>query len=470
MQLEEALARVVGAEHVLADPDRRAGYERDWTGRFGGPARLVVRPRSVSEVGGVIEVLAGTGIPVIAQGGNTGLVGGGVPRGTAGRSSEREPPAILSLARLCAISEKESDPSAVTAGAGATLESLQAHAGRTGMQIGLDLAARSRATLGGLLATNAGGTQAVRYGTMRDQVLRLEAWLMSGERISWESGGQMEGHGYDLGGLLVGSEGTLGIITGATVRTVVPPRERATALVHLPDLPSIVSLVGELMASAVVLDAVEWMSGSGVAMVCEKIGIGLPELDGDRLDPGAGEYLLVESAGEPGTFRALGLALERVLTAGAAVGVASTTEARRRMWIYRDHLSEAIQRVGVPHKLDVRVPLGALAEFVDMAEDAVQAIASHAFLQVFGHIGVGDLHVNVVSREPSDMVVDDAVLGAAVACGGRVAGEHGVGVAKAEWFERTGDEALLSAWRRVKRALDPGWQLNPGVLLSAKGA
>src|ERR687885_1679537 len=210
-RLLRALAEVVGPRHVLTDPDLTAGYAVDWTGRFRGRAPAVVRPADTTEVAGVLALLAGAGRPVVPQGGNTGLVGGSVPL---------HGEIVLSLRRLDGIGPVEVLAGQVTAGAGATLAAVEAAARPHGLTFGVDLAARDSATIGGMVATNAGGLRMLRYGNMRAQVMGVEAVLPDGRVLSHLAGLAKDNTGYDLAGVLTGSEGTLGVITRVRLRLV----------------------------------------------------------------------------------------------------------------------------------------------------------------------------------------------------------------------------------------------------------
>src|SRR5690349_17356698 len=224
--LIEELRDVVGASQVLVDEDLRAPYEVDWTRRFTGRARCVVRPADTAQVAAVVRACAGAGVPVTIQGGNTGLVGGGVPAGGD---------VLLSLSRLAELSTVDAVSAQVTAGAGVRLEALQVHARAAGLEFGVDLAARSQCSVGGLIATNAGGVRVVRYGSMRAQVAGVEAVLADGSVVSRLAPPAKDNTGYDLTQLLCGSEGTLGVITRARLRLVPPAGASAVALVAVDD-------------------------------------------------------------------------------------------------------------------------------------------------------------------------------------------------------------------------------------------
>ena len=444
MVLADRLRAIVGDAHVLCDADLRAPYERDWTGRFGGPAALVVRPGGTEEVAAVLAACRDEDVPLIPQGGNTGLVGGSVPR-------DRE--AILSLARLTDLEPVDAATGQVSAGAGVTLGALQEHARRAGLDAGLDIAARDSATLGGLAATNAGGLVALRHGTARARIAGLEAVLGDGTVVSRMSGLLKDNAGYDLPSLLVGSEGTLAIITRVRWRLVPQAAARVAALVPLDSLAAAVDLLAALRAGVPSLEAVEFFLPDGLALVCAHLGIEPPVRD-------AAVYLTVEAAGpaDP-TGELAGVLPDDAL-------VADDTAGRARLWRLREAHTEAIAAAGVPHKLDVGVPLERLQAFLEQAPQVVEAAAPGARTILFGHLGDGNVHVNVLGPPPRDEAVDVAVLELAASLGGTISAEHGVGVAKARHLGLVRPPQEIAAMRAVKLALDPQSLLNPGVILA----
>jgi FAD/FMN-containing dehydrogenase len=443
--LRESLAAVVGDAHVLADRELVAGYERDWTGRFGGEARLVVRPASTDEVAAVVRACADAGAAIVPQGGNTGLVGGGVPRGGE---------VVVSLARLDALEAVDPLAAQVTAGAGATLEALQAHARSAGFAFAVDYGARSAATVGGMVATNAGGMHVVRYGTMRAQVVGLEAVLADGSVVSRLTGLIKDNAGYDLPSLLVGSEGTLGIVTRARLRLVPRLPERATALFAVDGAAAALELFAELRRRVGSLEAIELLFREGVELV-EAEGFG-----SDPFDAPHPAYVLVECAARTDPTGELAEAVEALEVRDVAV--ATDSNQRAALWALREGLPEAINQRGVPHKLDVSVPLSTLPAFAD----AVRERVTEGEVVIFGHVGDGNLHVNVLGLDPDDETVDETVLALVAEHGGSVSAEHGIGIAKARWLSLTRSPEEIEAMRAIKRALDPDGLLNPGVLLA----
>jgi FAD/FMN-containing dehydrogenase len=447
--LREALSDVVGERHVLEDPELRASYETDWTGRFSGPASLVVRPESADEVAAVLAACAARRIAVVPQGGNTGLVGASVPRGGE---------VVLSLARLRAIGAVDPATMQVEVGAGVTLARLQEHARDAGLDAGLDLGARDTATVGGAVATNAGGARALRHGTARARVAGLEAVLAGGGRVQRLGGLLKDNAGYDLPALLVGSEGTLGGVTRVRWRLVPAMPARVAALVPLPSVADAAALLGVLRASLPSLEAAEFFLDAGLRLVLDHLGVGSP------VARAAPVYVLVECASTTDPTEELAAAFERAGVDDALV--ADDTASRERLWRLREGHTEAIGAAGVPHKIDVGVPLARLGAFLDAVPGVVESVAPGARTILFGHLGDGNVHVNVLGPPPDDETVEAAVLRLVASCGGTISAEHGVGRLKARWLHLVRTPGELRAMAAIKHALDPDGLLNPGVVLA----
>jgi FAD/FMN-containing dehydrogenase len=444
--LADTLARIVGADHVLADPELKAGYEGDLTGRFGGEALLVVRPATTEQVVEVLHACAEAGVAVVPQGGHSGLVGGGTPR---------DGEVVLSSRRLDRIEEVDADAAQVTVGAGVILERLQAHLRARGFDFGVDHGGRGSATLGGMAATNAGGPLALRYGTMRSQVAGLEAVLADGRVLSRLGGLLKDGAGYDLTGLLVGSEGTLGVITRLRVRLVPLLPARVTALASLPDMDGALHVLQRLRAEAPSLHAVDFFHARGLQLVCERHGLTPPFRTDDDV------FLVVELAAHADPTD------ELAALADLPTAIAHDAAGRAQLWAFRELQNDTASALGVVHKLDVSVPVGELPSFVAGVHRLVAELAPGAELFVYGHLGDGNVHVNVVGPPPEDERVDDAVLRLVADHGGSIAAEHGVGVLKTAWLGLTRSPDEIAALRDLKRALDPAGLLNPGRVLGA---
>ena len=455
--LAQTLAQIVGPQHVLTDADVIGSFTVDWTGRWRGRAAMVVRPGTTAEVVAVVRACRASGVAIVPQGGNTGLVGGSVP----GERCDSEV-VVLSLIRLDQLGSVDPAAGQVTVGAGVTLAGLQRHlvASATGLSFGVDLGSRDSATIGGMVATNAGGVHVVRYGGMRRQVVGLEAVLPNGEVFSRLSGLAKDNTGYDLPGLLTGSEGTLGIVTAVRLALVATPARRVTAVVGLDSTAAVVDAVSALRREVPSLEAAEVFYQEGLDLVCRYADLA-PPLPGTW-----GAYLLIDCAGpDDGVVDELAHWLDSSGIDDEATAVATDGPARRRLWALRERHAEAVNWLGVPHKLDVSLPLSVLAAFMTAVRHTVTQVSSDATLIVWGHAGDGNLHVNVVGPDPENYEVDDAVLRLVADMGGSISAEHGIGRAKVPWLHLTRSDSDIGAMRAIKHALDPTGFLNPGVLL-----
>jgi FAD/FMN-containing dehydrogenase len=438
--LLDRLREIVGPLHVLVDADVRASYEVDWTGRFAGSTPAVVRPGTTSELAAVVVACAESRRAIVPQGGNTGLVGGSVPL---------HGEIVVSTRRLDRLGDVDVVAGEVTAGAGVTLDRLQDHARRAGLAFGVDLAARQSATVGGMVATNAGGLNFVRHGGMRQQLVGIEAVMADGSVVSRLERPPKDNTGYDLAQLLCGSEGTLGVVTAARVQLVPSPESTVTALAAVPDLTAAVTAINRLRDRGVPVQAAEGFFDEGMALVCGHLGLTRP------LAPSPA-YLLVEWEGVADAFALTGLD-DAVL--------AVDDHRRAELWRFREAHTESVNTLGIPHKLDVAVTPSKLDELVRQVRATVAGMAPDAVLVLFGHVADGNVHVNVVGPDPDDDRLDDAIVAVVLAMGGSISAEHGIGTAKRAWLGLARSSAELNVYRRVKRALDPDGILNPHVLL-----
>jgi FAD/FMN-containing dehydrogenase len=445
VHLVDELRDVVGAAHVLVDADAVAGHVTDWTGGFVGHTPAVVRPASTAEVAGVLAVCRRAGAPVVPQGGNTGLVAGGVPL---------QGEVVLSVRRLDGVSPVDQLAGQITAGAGATLAAVQAAAVAAGWRYAVDLSARDSATIGGTVATNAGGLHVIRHGHTRAQLVGVEAVLADGSIVRHLGGLVKDNSGYDLAGLVCGSEGTLAVVTAARLRLVAPTNDPRTALVAFGSLADAAAAVGALRREIAEIEVLELMTRGGVELTTDRLGVRRPfPLPHDA-------YLLVE------TERRVALdAIVAGLPGLADAAVATDGPSRRALWELRDRHTEAIALVGVPLKLDVAVPLDALAAFLDAVPGTVERAAPGAAVWCFGHAGDGNVHVNVTGHGDRGEEVAGAVLRLVAERGGSISAEHGIGTMKRRWLHLTRSPEEIRAMRAIKRALDPDGILNPNVLL-----
>jgi FAD/FMN-containing dehydrogenase len=419
--LRRAFEQVVGPTHVLVDPDLVAGYLRDWTGRWTGHSAAVVRPGSVEEVQHVVRICRELALPLVPQGGNTGLVGGSIPH---------QGEVVLSLRRLDWLWPVDQKTRELTVGAGVTIAALREHAQQAGLVYGVDLSSRDSATVGGTIATNAGGMNVVANGDTRQQVLGLEVVFADGSLGRRPTGVVKESTGPDPFRLMVGSEGTLGVITAARLRLL--PRVDEDRTVTLVAVESMGEGLRYLRPGLV--NALEFFSQACLDLVVEHRALPRP------FSTAAPFYVLIESAELPD------------------VPETSPAVVDRRLWSYREAITETINQLGVPTKLDVALPLSRLDEFVAR----IDQLGLDGDVYLYGHLAEGNFHVNVLGA-PDPVRLVDEVLGLVTELGGAIASEHGIGVAKAAWWRRSTDPALLAVNRRIKEALDPTGILNPEV-------
>ena len=454
MTLETDLRDAIGDRQVLVDPSVTASYETDWTRRFTGRARCVARPADTQEVASVLQLCGRHGVAVVTQGGNTGLVGGGVP--TDGE-------VVLSTSRLRHIGPVDAVAGQVTVGAGVTVTALQQVVRPMGLDFGVDFAARDSATIGGLVSTNAGGERVLRYGSTRQQVVGLEAVLADGSVVSRLEALPKDNTGYDLVGLLTGSEGTLAVITAVRVRLWPLLTHRSVALLALDSTGAALAALVGLRSRLGSLEAAELFLADGLALVMRHTGLPAP-IPGDHP-----AYLLVECADRVDPGEAMLEALEEVneLVPGL-VDIVMGEDARSRasLWRYREAQTESINAIGVPVKLDVAVPHPQLERALQELPGVVAQVAPGARTIIFGHLHEGNLHVNVLDAH-DDHAVTDAVLRYVASLGGSISAEHGVGRAKTEWLNLSRSPAEIAAMRSIKAALDPGLLLNPGVIFTS---
>ena len=448
------LRAIVGDAGVLTDQDAVAGYTTDWTGRFVGATPAVVRPSSTEEVAEVVRLCRRTRTAIVPQGGNTGLVGGSVPLGGE---------VVLSTLRMVGTTDVDPDAGQLTAWAGTTLAAVQSAAAAAGWRYGVDLAARESATIGGTIATDAGGLRVVRFGSTRRQLLGVEAVLGSGDVVERLGGLVKDNTGFDLAGLLCGSEGTLGVVCRARLALVPPAGDTATALVGFATVADAVAAVGAVRRAVNGLEAAELVLTSGVALVAAQTGVA------PVLDPVPPVQLLLEAVGPPDPTQSLSAAIDALTTVTDAA-VATDSVRAAHLWQVREAHTDSIARLGVPLKYDVTVPTPRLADFCEVVPGAVAQVCPDAQVWVFGHVADGNLHVNVTGVAvgeggvPEDRV-DEVVLGEVLRRGGSISAEHGIGRAKVSWLARDRTAGDLAAMRAVKRALDPDGICNPGVLV-----
>ncbi len=466
MNLLHALAAAVGEANVLTGDDA-APYLTDWRKRYVGRAQAVVRPASTAEVAAAVRACAQARAPMVPQGGNTGLVGGGTPDASGDA-------VVISLQRMKRVRSIDVANDTLTAEAGCVLQEVQQAAQARGRLFPLSLAAEGSATIGGNLATNAGGVQVLRYGNARDLTLGLEVVLASGEVWDGLRGLRKDNTGYDLKHLFIGAEGTLGVITAATLKLYPLPAAQMTALAAAPSLAAATRLLERARAAAgAALTAFEVMSRITLRHAVES----LPAL---RMPLPLAQpwYALLELSDADNEQHATAV-FERLLADAMEAGeivdaaVASSIAEARALWALREGIPEAHARRGGNVKHDISLPVSRIAEFVESTDAELRRRFDWIEPIVFGHLGDGNLHYNMgtVAGTPIEVAfahekeINDVVNDAVHARGGSISAEHGLGQLKREAITRYKSAVELELMRRLKGALDPLGLMNPGKVI-----
>lgn len=465
--LLSALQTIVGADHVLTNADAQP-YLKEWRGAFTPQALAVVCPGDTDAVARVINVCSEAGCAVVAQSGNTGLVGGSA-------ASDAEHHVIVNLERMQRVRAIDTNNATMTVEAGCTLADAQRAAADAGLYLPLTLASRERCRIGGNLATNAGGLNVVRYGNTRDLVLGLEVVMADGRVWNNLTGLRKDNSGFDLTGLIVGSEGALGIITAAVFKLYAPIVQRVTALFGLDEPSEAVALQRHLLAaSGDNLTGCELMSRQAVELACAHID-GSDEPFADRY----AWYLLVELA-TSATGDWLAAIMHRTVVDGCAgarprdVLIATDDDSAARLWYLRESLPAAQVAEGASIKHDISLPVSRLPAFLDRALPAIADALPGVRPCPFGHVGDGNLHFNLskpvggddtvflAESERAHTVVHDIVTD----MGGSIAAEHGIGRLKVDVLSRYKSDVERDMMKAIKQALDPDNRLNPGAVVA----
>ncbi len=456
------LKAVLGEGGWSQDPQRLAPKLLEWRDRWTGETPLLALPKTTADVAAIVGICAESGTPITTQGGNTGLVGGQIPMGEV----------LLSTERMRSIRQTDTFDDVLVAEAGVTLSAVHQAAAAVSRRFPLGLASEGSASVGGVVSTNAGGTQVLRYGMTRNLVLGLEAVLPNGEVWNGLKRLRKDNTGYDLKQLFIGAEGTLGVVTAAALKLYPVMVSRAVAMIGLnsPDA-ALKLLVQAKDETGGAVEAFELMGRLGIDFALKNIA-------GTR-DPLAKVhpwYVLAEfSSGEPGSAEA---SMERFLASGLEQGlicdavVAQTDAQSRALWAIRENQSPAQKPEGATWKHDVSVPVSQVAAFLAQADAAMRAVAPGCRIAAFGHMGDGNIHYDVLRgdhvadaehaacRDAGSRIVHDIVA----AMGGSISAEHGLGSMKTEEARRYKSAVEIEALTAIRRALDPQRIMNPRVL------
>lgn len=466
------LQALVGASQVLTGADAQA-FEVDWRERYRGRARAVVRPGSTDEVAAVVRYCAQAGIPVIPQGGNTGLCGGATPD-NSGRA------VILSLQRLNRVRGIDTENDTMDVEAGCILQSVQQAAREAGRLFPLSLAAEGSCTIGGNLATNAGGTQVLRYGNMRELTLGLEVVTAQGEIWHGLRGLRKDNTGYDLRDLFIGSEGTLGVITAATLKLHPLPVARCTALLALDSIAAAIDMLARARAGlGPALTGFELMAGNCLQDVARCFPQQRIPFEGASAQlPWFALLELSDSESEAHARERFEVVIGEALEAGVVQDavIAESMAQSHALWHLRESIPLAEKESGKSIKHDVSIPVSRMAEFVEQTNAALQAAFPGIRHVIFGHLGDGNLHYNVARgadwAEGQLLARQDdvyALVHARVhAVGGSISAEHGVGQLKRDALPQFKDPVEMALMHQIKVALDPQGMFNPGKVLQAQ--
>jgi FAD/FMN-containing dehydrogenase len=467
-ELISRLRAAVGASNVLTEGDLSA-YEMDWRKRAQGKALAVVRPASTEEVAAVVRACAEAGISIVPQGGNTGMVVGSTPD-ASGRQ------VVLNLTRMNRIRGIDAGNLTVTVDAGCILQNVQDAAEAAGFLFPLSLAAEGSCTIGGNLGTNAGGTQVVRYGNTRELCLGLEVVNAQGEVWDGLSGLRKDNTGYDLRDLFIGSEGTLGVITGATMKLYPLPKATLTAWAAVPSMDAALQLLGlahrhlgagltgfEVMGQFALSLVAKHMPQLRVPFQAESpYGVLLETSDQESEEHARGQF-----------ERLLEVALEEGCATDAVV--AENIAQARALWNVREHIPLAQAEEGLNIKHDISIPVSKIPAFCVETDALLQREIAGVRLVNFGHMGDGNLHYNVQAPEGGDMKaflrdqeerVNTLVYDQVQRFGGSISAEHGIGTLKAEKLPHYKSPVALKMMQAVKQALDPKNIMNPGKVLA----
>ena len=466
--LLERLTEILGPDDVSVEPSVLAPWLTDWRGRITGNAVALVSPRNREAVQAVVGAAGSARVAIVPQGGNTGMVAGGVPR-------PGDKAILLSLRKMNAIRSIDPDDNSITAEAGAILSEVHAAAEAHGRRFPLSLGAKDSATVGGLVSTNAGGTQVLRFGTMRTLTLGIEAVMPDGSLLEGLSTLRKDNRGYDLRQLLIGAEGTLGVVTAASLKLAPAAPHRCVAWLGLNSAQGALHALRSIEATlGDAVESFELVSGAALSLVLKHIADTRAPLENVHRWNALVE---VRSAGEAPELRrrfeiALAETLDRDLTSDAVL--AESESQAEALWKLRESIAEAERIDGVAAKHDVSVPVSAMPNFIERATTAVEERFPGVRIIAFGHLGDGNVHFNVQAPDGCDEQswfaetagdINRFVHDLVYRVGGSLSAEHGIGQVKIAEFERLADPARLATLQAIKQAIDPLDIMNPGKLI-----
>ncbi|MBV6272888.1 FAD-binding oxidoreductase [Alcaligenaceae bacterium CGII-47] len=465
----DALQAIVGEQHVLTGQDAQASLT-DWRERYSGQALALVRPGSTEEVAAVVRLCAQHRIPIVPQGGNTGLCGGATP-------DQSGSAIVLSLLRLNAVRSMDLDNDTMEVEAGCVLQSIQQAARDADRLFPLSLAAEGSCTIGGNLATNAGGTQVLRYGNMRELTLGLEVVTAEGEIWHGLRGLRKDNTGYDLRDLYIGSEGTLGIITAATLKLYPLPVAQCTALLAFASIEDAITMLTHARRTlAAALTGFELMAGDCLADVVRCFPQQRLPFEGASAQlPWYALLELSDSESEAHARERFEAVVSEAIESGHVLDavVAESMAQSKALWHLRESIPLAEKESGKSIKHDVSIPVSRMAAFVEDTNAALQQAFPGIRHVIFGHLGDGNLHYNVARGalgEDELLALQDAVYELVHqhvhAVGGSISAEHGVGQLKRDVLPRYKDPVEIALMHRIKAALDPDGIMNPGKVLT----
>ncbi len=461
--LLDQLKQLLGPNGYIDEPSRMEPYLVAWRGGWRGTSPLIALPSSTQQVSEIVKICSRERTAIVPQGGNSGTVGGCIPSMTGNQI-------VLGLSRMNKIRAIDATASAITAEAGVILQTLQEAAAEAGFLFPLSMASQGSAQIGGAVSTNAGGTAVLRYGNTRELVLGLEAVLPDGEIYSGLKSLRKDNMGYNLAQYFIGAEGTLGVVTAATLKLFPKPQQTLTAIAAVPDGEAALKLLADFRKECgEYISAFEIMSDQALTMVVKNI-------PNTRLPCSRASYYVLIELTAASTHAPLGTMFETVATAALQAGtmtdavIAENISQARQFWYLRENISEAIRKEAAAIHFDIALPPAHIADFLLHMEKRIKAITPDILVAPFGHIGDGNLHYNMCfSNKPDNFSeikqrIQDLVYGEVIQRNGSLSAEHGIGTERKAELNRYKPPHEIEIMRKIKQALDPKGIMNPGKI------